>query len=740
MHPGARIEVSRELHGEWALDSDIAPGRYRDSFGALGAALAEERERWALWVPVGLGSGIGIYFALPVEPAQWIGPFAVLGAAFAAFAARARLAPLLLALAILTLAVGFAGAQLRTASLAAPALHKRLGAVEITGRVSAVEQFGKGRRLTLDRLSIGKLPAEKTPASIRLRDRRGTPFLKPGEWIRLRAVLMPPPRATTPGAFDFARRAYFRRIGAIGFVLSSPVIDRSGNNDGNSFAIALARLRQTVTGRITGALDGAPGALAAALLTGERGGIPPDVMTAIRDSGLAHLLAISGLHLSLVALILFFSVRAGLAMSETMALRHPIKKWAALAALAGAGGYMLLTGATVPAQRATIMLAIVLLGVLVDRTAISMRLVAWAATAILLLAPESLLGVSFQMSFAAVIALVAVYEALRQRIAGWRGEGNRWFGRITAYAGGVLLTTFIAGLATAPFAVFHFNRFAFYGLAANMVAVPLTALWIMPWGLLALLLMPFGLEGLALGPMGWGLEAVIAVAKQVAGWPSAVAMLPAMPGWGLIAASLGGLWLTLWRGRWRFAGVPVVLLGLGAGLLVRTPDILVSEDGRLLAVKTRDGRMVLSSRRIGRFQGSSWLRRAGQAASPDWPGKIASADIPMRCDALGCIYRARGHTVALVRDPRALDEDCARATAIVATIPVRRRCLSSGLVIDRFDLWRKGAHALTLLPGRIEVDTVRGRQGERPWTRRPESTRRQRAGPRRFRQGRAEKR
>lgn len=314
--------MSRGLHGDWGLDHDIAPGRYRASFGALGVALAEERERWALWVPVGLGSGIGIYFALPVEPALWIGPFAALGAAFAAFAARARLALLLLALAMLTAAVGFAGAQLRTATLAAPALHKRIGAVVVTGRVTVVEQFGKGRRLTLDRLSIGKLPTDKTPASVRIRDRRGTPFLKPGDRITVRAVLMPPPRAAAPGAFDFARRDYFRQISAVGFVLSRPEVTRSRSGEGGSLAIALAALRQAVTRRITDALDGAPGAVAAALLTGERGAIPPKIMANIRDSGLAHLLAISGLHLSLVALILFFSVRAGLALSEKVALRR----------------------------------------------------------------------------------------------------------------------------------------------------------------------------------------------------------------------------------------------------------------------------------------------------------------------------------------------------------------------------------------------------------------------------------
>lgn len=230
----------------------------------------------------------------------------------------------------------------------------------------------------------------------------------------------------------------------------------------------------------------------------------------MRDAGLAHLLAISGLHIGLVGGLLFFVVRLLLATSETLALRYPIKKWAALAAVAGSFGYLLVSGGTLPTQRAFLMLSLALLAVLIDRVAISMNLVAWAALVILMLVPESLLSVSFQMSFAAVVGLVAVYETAVLRHA--RGAGPAGPARRAGlYLGAVLLSTLVAGTATAPFALYHFNRFALYGVLANLIAVPLTALWIMPWAVVAFALMPFGLEAWALAPMGLGIEAVIAV-------------------------------------------------------------------------------------------------------------------------------------------------------------------------------------------------------------------------------------
>ena len=285
-------------------------------------------------------------------------------------------------------------------------------------------------------------------------------------------------------------------------------------------------------------LDGDTGAVAAALIMGQRGSISEETLTAMRDAGLAHLLAISGLHMGLVAGLLFFTVRGSLALVAPLTLQRPIKKWAALAALVGVFGYLLLAGAPVPTQRAFVMTGLVLVGVMLDRTAISLRLVAWAAAVVLLLRPESIVGASFQMSFAAVLALVAFYEVAGAKMRVWFG-GAGTLRRLALYVAGVGFTTLIAGLATLPFAIHQFNRVAVFGMAANLVAVPLTGLWIMPWAVLALVLMPVGLEAAALVPMGWGVDGMLAVAQTVAAWPGAAISVRAMPMAGLAAIVLG---------------------------------------------------------------------------------------------------------------------------------------------------------------------------------------------------------
>jgi len=293
----------------------------------------------------------------------------------------------------------------------------------------------------------------------------------------MRAVVTPPPAPAAPGAFDFQRYAFFKRIGGVGFALGPAEI--IGRTEAPGLAVRIDHLRQRLATRIRSQLGGTTGAVAAALMTGDRGAIPETVMTSIRDAGLAHLLAISGLHIGLVAGVVFVSIRAGLALLPAVALRFPIKKWLAAVALLAAFAFALIAGATVPTQRAFLMIGLVLLAVLLDRRALTMRPVAWAAVVILTLQPESLLSAGFQMSFAAVTALVAAYEALRE--APFLRPASTLGGRAARYLVGVALSTLIAGAATAPFAVFHFNRFADYGLAANMLAVPITALWIMPW-------------------------------------------------------------------------------------------------------------------------------------------------------------------------------------------------------------------------------------------------------------------
>jgi competence protein ComEC len=422
----------------------------------------------------------------------------------------------------------------------------------------------------------------------------------------------------------------------------------------------------------------------------------------------------------LVSGALFFGLRAFLALFPALALRYPIKKWAAFLALLGAGIYTLMTGATVPTQRAFLMVGIVLLAVMVDRAAISMRLVALAAVAVLAVAPQSLLGPSFQMSFAAVVALIAAYEAARPRLARMRGDGGV-ARRIGLYVAGVMLTTVIAGLATAPFALYHFSRVAVFGLIANLGAVPLTALWVMPWATLAYVLAPFELERLALAPMGWGVDAVVWIAGTVAAWPGAAAHLPEMPLGAFLTVVVGGLWLCLWRTRWRLAGLAPLALGIALAASARPPDLLVAGDARSFAVR-EGSRLVFVGAPLGRFERETWLRRAGfDPESEDAATRLstpsARADT-LACDSTACVYRVGGRIVSVVRDPAAAREDCARADVVVALVPLGRfRCRGPSRFVGRFDLWRDGAHAIWLdAVGDVTIRTVAAARGVRPWS------------------------
>lgn len=700
----------------------------------LGYALVAERERWPLWLPVALAAGIALYFVLPVEPVAGVGLGAVAAAAALALLGwmlarrgRAGQGLVVVALVIGGVALGFAVARWHAGAVAAPVIAKRVGPVTLTGRLVVLEPGPKGARVTLADPVIARLAPGRTPKRVRLRLRVDGKDLHIGDMLRLRAILMPPPAPSAPGGFDFAREAWFMGLGGVGFALGRPeIVARADVAAEGPFArlhATLAEARRDLYQRVIAAVPGAAGAIAAALITGERGAIPEDVMDSMRRSGLAHLLAISGLHVGLVTGALFFGLRAFLALFPALALRFPIKKWAALAALLGGAGYMAITGATVPTQRAFLMAGLVFIAVLADRAAISMRLVAWAAAVVLLIAPESLLGPSFQMSFAAVVALVATYETARPAFARLRSEGGV-LRRAAAYGAGVLLTTLVAGLATAPFALYHFNRVAAFGLIANLGAVPITALWIMPLATLAFLLVPFGLEGFALTPMAWGIDAVIAIARHVASWPGAALHVPQMPIAALALIAFGGLWLALWRTRLRFAGVMFVVLGIVVAFHARPPDVLVAGDAKSFAVRGPDGRLVFAGARLGTFARTVWLRRVGldDAAATSQPARNISvwprprAGGALACDTLACLYRAHGRMVSIIRSPGAAYEDCAEADVVVALVPLRRMgCRGPVRVIGRFDLWREGAYAIWLAPHAIRVESVADWRGNRPW-------------------------
>jgi competence protein ComEC len=422
--------------------------------------------------------------------------------------------------------------------------------------------------------------------------------------------------------------------------------------------------------------------------------------------------------MGLIAGWLFIVARFCLALVPRIALFHPIKKWSAVAAILGAFVYLFLAGATVPTQRAFFMVGTVFVAVLIDRRALTLRLVAWAALVVLSIAPESLLTASFQLSFAAVTALVAVFELLF-RSGEWTARRGSWAGRIARFMLVVALAGLVATVATAPFIAFNFNRLALYGLIANMLAVPVMSVWIMPFALLGFLLLPFG-EVLALYPMGLGIDLVLWWARIIAGLPLAVVPVAVVPVSAIIAITLGGLWLAIWRRRWRLLGIGPLVLGLALAWQPDLPDILISGDGRVAAVRLEENVLAVSSGRVARFEREAWMRRLGSARWVVWPDSGSGLSDRMRCDGLGCLYRDEAQVIAFVFDGRALAEDCRLATILISLEPIGQvRCPrpGPGIVIDRLDLWREGAHTVRLMPDGPVVETARARRGKRPWVR-----------------------
>lgn len=684
---------------------------------ALSRALLRETDRWFLWIPVLFGTGIGLYFAGHTEPGMLQCAGWVMAAAAAVLLSRSRSALWALSAAALCVALGYADAKLRTAILDTPALDREIGAVTVIGHVARVEpRLPRSYRLTLHVIGMEGVRASALPRKVRVTSRFAPPP-KPGDAVKLRAVLHPVPAPVMPGGFDFARKAWFSGIGASGFAISTHemVADAPAPPAWLRMMAMIERLRAGVDARIQAALPGEQGGIASALITGERGLIPEDTLEALRTSGLAHVLSISGLHMVLMAGSFYWLVRALMAALPGLALRLPIKKIAAGLALGGATFYLALSGASVATQRAYLMMGLVFLAVMLDRPAITLRNVALAAIAVLALFPESLFDVSFQMSFAATAALVSAYELWGERVRPGAGGGplSRAWRIASGYLAGIALTTLVAGLAVAPFAAFHFHRLAQYSLMGNLAAMPLIGGIIMPMALTALLALPFGLEYWPLWLMGKGIDAVTAIAATVSGWDGAVIRVAAIPTFSFVAMVVGGLWLILWRERWRVAGLLFAGIGLAVSGGAKQPDMLIGRDGTAIAVQSAPGRLSAPEGRGGSYSLEHWLA----AYADDRVPKEIRADGGFSCDWAACVTRAGGKTIALVRHPSALKEECRRADVVVAEFPIGRHCRAARVTVDVLDLKANGAHALYLDGQSIRIETVAQMRGDRPWTR-----------------------
>jgi competence protein ComEC len=683
------------------------------------ALVEAQRPHLALWSPVLLALGIGIYFGLPVEPAPWmLAPLAAALVVLAASAARSGPTARLVLLALLLPGLGFGLAVLRAQRIAAPVLPHEMTA-NVEGRIVGLDRSASDRpRVLLDRVVIHGLEPGETPARVRISLDPATPsdLLQPGLRLLGQARLSPPSAPSEPGGFDYRQVAWFERIGGIGYA-RTPFVEAEGS-DTRALGQLAFRIRMASSAYIQKRIPGQDGAFASAILTGDRSGIDRATEEALRLSSLYHIVSISGLHMTLLAAAVFAIIRYGGALVPWLALHWPLKKIAAIVALVAAGAYLVISGSDVAAQRSYVMTATVLVAVLLDRPALTMRSIALAALIVLALAPESLTQAGFQMSFAATIALVAAYEALRGR-TWWVHTQTASGWRFAKPLLGVAMTSLVAGIATGPISAFHFNVVTQYGLLANVLAVPAMGIVVMPAAVIAILLAPVGLDWLPFQLVGLGMGYVIVVAEFVAGLGGAAVGVPAGPVASLVLIAAGGLFLALWIGHWRLLGLGPIALALVLWAAHPRPDILIADNGRIFGVLTEAGR-ILSSGKGNGYAAESWLRDDGDLASQETA--YARGGLERRRNRIEAEVPGLGKLLYVgTRDAASAGADCAAAAVVIAPnwqAGPPGPCLFVGA--DR--LRRDGALAIDLGHDGPRVRGARAENRARLWTRPPART------------------
>ncbi len=689
----------------------------RERTGAfLANQIAAQSLRWRLWAPVAFG-GCAVYFALKAEPPLW--PLLVFASVSSAawLAARRlgarrgwRLALLMLA----CFALGHAGAALRARAVAAPIAPALERPVLIEGWVVDVDSPGAaGPRVVVAPVRIQGLAPEDTPVRLRATVRGGIP--EPGQAIRLFAILNPPPAPAAPGAYDFGRNAYFQRMGGVAFALGETrpaVLEPPPWRLRAVMAINSARF--DLAQRIVARQGDRAGGVAAAMTTGHEAWLDPAEVETMRDSGLAHILSISGLHMAVVGGFVFFLTRLLVAGWPWLALRAPGKKIAAGAGLLAVGTYLIVSGSPPPAERAAITASIAFLAVLLDRQAITMHALAVAAFVVLVLQPEAIVTPGFQMSFAATAALVALVEAWPRRP---REISAPWpilaVQRAGAWVGAAILASLVAGAATGPFAMQHFNRTAVYGLAANLATAPVSDFLIMPALALGAALEPLGLGAPFLWAAAQGIELMLAIGERVAALPGAVRTVASAPAAALPVAFLGVLFCCLWRGPLRWVGLP-----FACAVLIwprpPAPDLWIG-DGGTQAAFVDGGDATVMRPGVREFAVDVWSRRRG----------LTVVDRPTdgwTCTRFSCAPATAGPMAIWWgrRAPSAEQMDGLCRSAEVVSVRAQVRVLPAScadrLVLDGVDyaaggaveLWRDG-------PGwkAVRVTDARGR---RPWS------------------------
>lgn len=701
------------IAGTGALGASGLSWRLSGVFDSAKGALAEEADqgRLAPWLAAAFCAGVLLYFVAPSEPAWLSAVFLFVAAVGLAVTARNRTLAFAVSVLVAAVAGGFATASIRGAMIAHPVLSVPTATVTLQGFVEARDATLRSDRIILRVTKPDPKAKQAIPERVRLAFRKG---LAPavGEHVQLKARLRPLVGPVRPGGYDFAVGAYFSGLGATGFVLGKSVPAETNLEVPWSirFSAQIDRLRRGLAERIRSSLTGDSGAIATALVTGIRDHISHEANEAMRISGLYHVISISGLHMALVAGALFALIRGGLALVPGLALRRPVKKYAAIGALIGVTFYLLISGGEVATQRSYIMIAIVLCGVLLDRAALTLRTLSAAVVITLIVSPEAIMNPGFQMSFAATLALISFYERWVPLVSAPPAAGSSaigaWVARATRWTILGALTSLIAGFATTIYAAFHFHRLAPYGVVANVLSMPLTGLIIMPGALFGVLLIPFGFDYLGWWMMGFGIEWMLRIANFVASLGGAEGRIAAFGLGAVLIATVGLLLLTIPGTNLRWLGIPcaavaICMMSNGLGY-----DVLIDPEGDVVAIRMNDGTLSIHTSKNDRFTVENWLAAAG--LPPD------ARRNEFVCDQHGCSGITKdGSLVAVPMTPSALLEDCGRADLVIASREIPSACGSP--VIERRSLATTGAIALTRTPYGWSALPARPTFADRPW-------------------------
>ena len=690
--------------------------------------LEAERDQLALWLPVALGGGIALWFVLPDAPSWQIAGLTAVAVALGGLSAgRYGRAARVVAVGATAVALGLGLIWWRAEHVAQGVLQRPTIAT-FTARVERIEPLPARDlvRLRLAPVEVLSVPESRGPARplptlpprirVNLASVDVPEGLAPGATLRLSARLMPPPEPSVPGAYNYARTAWFDGIGATGRGFGPVSVVAGGGARDAGLRVRLSRHIQASAGG--GAVGGSgAGGIAAALATGDQGGIPAADNEAMRRSGLAHLLSVSGLHITAAVAAVMLLVTRLLALSPWVALRWRIPLIAAGAGALAAIGYTWLTGSEVPTIRSCVAALFVLVALVLGREALTLRLVAAGAVIVLLLYPEALAGPSFQLSFAAVASIIALNEHPVVR---------RWFApreqsRAAAIGRGfvaLLLTGIVVELALIPISLFHFHKAGVYGAVANIIAIPLTTFVTMPLEALALLFDTVG----AGAPFWWltarSLDLLLWIARTTAAIPGAVAPLPAMPGGAYALMVAGGLWIALWRTRWRRLGLVPLAAGAVWALSTPAPDLLVTGDGRHLAIRTDGGDIALLRDRTGDYTADMLSENGGIDGLPmllsDHPEARCSRDLClMTRRAGGRDWRVVATRSAYLVPVAELIAACRTADVVVSERRLPRGCTPRWLRLDRPVLVRTGGVAISFSQGAVR--TVRQPGDTHPW-------------------------